>query len=63
MTDDTYQVSGISNMTWRDFTNSSLVFDQVKTVEEKLQSNLSLSDEVMGKAKSGWGFLRKNRLD
>ena len=51
MTDDTYQVSGISNMTWRDFINSFLVFDQVKTVEEKLQSNLSLSDEVMGKLK------------
>ena len=49
MTDDTYQVSGLSNMTWRDFINSFLVFDQVKTVEEKLQSHLSLSDEVMSK--------------
>ncbi len=51
MTDDTYQVSGLSNMTWRDFINSFLVFDQVKTVEEKLQSYLSLSNEVMSKLK------------
>lgn len=51
MTDDTYQVSGLSNMTWRDFINSFLVFDEVKTVEEKLQSHLSLSDEVMSKLK------------
>ena len=51
MTDDTYQISGLSNMTWRDFINSFLVFDQVKTVEEKLQSYLSLSDEVMSKLK------------
>ena len=51
MTDDTYQISEISNMTWRDFINSFLVYDQVKTVEEKLQSHLSLSDEVMSKLK------------
>lgn len=51
MTDDTYQVSGLSNMNWRDFINSFLVFDPVKTVEEKLQSYLSLSDEVMSKIK------------
>ena len=51
ITDDTYQVSGLSNMTWRDFINSFLMFDQVKTVEEKLQSYLSLSDEVMMKLK------------
>ena len=51
MTDDTYQVSGLSNMTWRDFINSFLVFDQVKTVEEKLQSHLNLSIEVMSKLK------------
>ena len=49
MTDDTYHVSGLSNMTWRDFINSFLVFDQMKTVEEKVQSYLSLSDEVMSK--------------
>ena len=51
MTDDTYRVSGLSNMTWRNFINSFLVFDKVKTVEEKLQSNLSLSDEVIDKLK------------
>ncbi len=51
MTDDTYRVSGLSNMTWRNFINSFLVFDEVKTVEEKLQSNLSLSDEVIDKLK------------
>ena len=51
MTDDTYQVSGLSDMTWRNFINSFLVFDEVKTVEEKLQSNLSLSDEVIEKLK------------
>ena len=47
MTDDTYHVSGLSKMTWRDFINSFLVFDQMKTVEEKVQSYLSLSDEIM----------------
>ena len=51
MTDDSYEVSGLSNMTWRDFINSFLVFDKLKTVEEKLQSHLSLSDEVMSKLK------------
>ena len=51
MTDDTYRVSGLSNMTWRNFINSFLVLDEVKTVEEKLQSNLSLSDEVIDKLK------------
>ena len=49
ITDDTYKVSGLSNMTWRDFINSFLVYDEVKTVEEKLQSYLSLSSEVMNK--------------
>ena len=58
MTDDTYQVSGLSDMTWRNFINSFLVFDKVKTVEEKLQSNLSLSDKVIEKLK--WlGILKK----
>ena len=51
ITDDTYKVSGLSNMTWRDFINSFLVYDKVKTVEEKLQSYLSLSSEVMNKLK------------
>tara|TARA_B100000674_G_scaffold22286_1_gene15588 strand:- start:1175 stop:2497 length:1323 start_codon:yes stop_codon:yes gene_type:complete len=51
ITDDTYKVSGLSNMTWRDFINSFLVYDEVKTVEEKLQSYLSLSSEVMNKLK------------
>lgn len=58
MTDDTYAVSGLSKMTWRDFINSFLVFDKLKTVEEKLQSHLSLSDEVMSKLK--WLGLFKN---
>ena len=61
ITDDSYQLSGLSNMTWRDFINSFLVFDQVKTVEEKLQSHLSLSDEVMSKLK--WlGIFEKESL-
>ena len=38
-------------MTWRDFINSFLVYDEVRTVEEKLQSYLSLSSEVMNKLK------------
>ena len=51
ITDDTYKLSGLSNMTWRDFINSFLVYDEVRTVEEKLQSYLSLSSEVMNKLK------------
>ena len=62
MTDDTYRVSGLSNMTWRNFINSFLVFDEVKTVEEKLQSNLSLSDEIIDKLK--WlGIFEKTPID
>ena len=49
MTDDTFMMDGLEGMTWRDFTNSFLVFDENKSVEQKLQEALSISDEIMNK--------------
>lgn len=62
MTDDTYDMPGLEAMTWRDFINAFLVFDEVKSVEEKLQDCLGLSDEVMDKLK--WlGIFEKKAID
>lgn len=49
MTDDTYQVSGLKDMTWRDFINAFLVFSDEKTVEEKLRMRYGVTEEVMSK--------------
>ena len=48
MTDDS-EMHQLDQMSWRDFTNSFLVYDNVKTAEEKLKSYLSLDDEVLDK--------------
>ena len=49
MTDDTFMMDGLEDMTWRDFTNSFLVFDENRSVEQKLQEALSVSNELMSK--------------
>ena len=49
MTDDSFEMHQLDQMSWRDFTNSFLVYDNVKTAEEKLKSYLSLDDEVLDK--------------
>jgi saccharopine dehydrogenase (NADP+, L-glutamate forming) len=51
MTDDTYDMPGLEDMTWRDFINAFLVFDDLKSVEEKLQEYLGVSEAVMDKLK------------
>lgn len=42
MTDDSYQIEDLSNMTWRDFTNSFLWYDEHSSVELKLTAYLKL---------------------
>jgi len=49
MTDDSFELSNVSKLTYRDFLNSFLVYDTVKTVEDKVQEYLSLDKEVMDK--------------
>lgn len=51
MTDDTYQMPELEDMTWRDFINAFLSFDEVKSVEEKVQESLGVSQLVMDKLK------------
>ena len=42
MTDDSYQVENLDQMTWRDFTNSFLWYDNARSVELKLATYLKL---------------------
>jgi len=49
MTDDTFELSNVSEMTHREFVNSFLVYDTVKTVENKIQEYFTIDDEVMQK--------------
>lgn len=49
MTDDSFEMHNLDEMTWRDFTNSFLIYDNIKTVEEKLQTYLSLDDKILEK--------------
>jgi len=49
MTDDTFELSNVSEMTHREFVNSFLVYDTVKTVENKIQEYFTVDDEVMQK--------------
>lgn len=53
MTDDTYMLEGVENMTYRDFINTYLVYHQHATVEQKLSEYLRLDPhgDVMDKLK------------
>jgi saccharopine dehydrogenase-like NADP-dependent oxidoreductase len=45
MTDDTYQLEGSENMTYRDFTNSFLAYDPHNSVEMKLRYYLNIEQD------------------
>tara|TARA_Y100000766_G_scaffold285210_1_gene307079 strand:- start:2877 stop:4205 length:1329 start_codon:yes stop_codon:yes gene_type:complete len=61
MTDDSFKISNLSEMTWRDFTNSFLVYDKHKSVEDKLQDYLSVDDAIMEKI--AWlGMFEQNKI-
>lgn len=49
MTDDTFEIEGLENKSWRDFTNSFLMFDKVISVEDKLKSYLSVENDIIAK--------------
>jgi saccharopine dehydrogenase (NADP+, L-glutamate forming) len=51
MTDDSYEIEGLSDMTWREFTNSFLWFDNGRSVELKLTAYLKLDvhNDILGK--------------
>ncbi len=49
MTDDSFELSNVSTMTCREFINSFLEYDIIKSVESKVQDYLSLDKEVMDK--------------
>jgi saccharopine dehydrogenase (NADP+, L-glutamate forming) len=45
MTDDSYQMEGVANMRWRDYTNAFLPYDTQLSVEEKAARLLKLDPE------------------
>ena len=49
MTDDSFELSNVSTMTYREFINSFLEYDIVQSVENKVHDYLSLDKEVMDK--------------
>ncbi|MGB1031325.1 MAG: saccharopine dehydrogenase family protein, partial [Flavobacteriales bacterium] len=49
MTTEDFTIPDAKEMTYRQFTNSFLTYDPEKTVEDKIQISLDLSDEVMSK--------------
>lgn len=56
MTDDSYQLQESENLTWKQFVNSFLPFDEHLTVEEKLLRQVDVDEEDLAKIK--WlGFL------
>jgi saccharopine dehydrogenase (NADP+, L-glutamate forming) len=63
MTDDTYQLPGVDSMTWRDFVNTFLPYDEKLSVEEKLcaDTGISMDSETMSRLK--WlGIFSKERI-
>jgi saccharopine dehydrogenase-like NADP-dependent oxidoreductase len=49
MTSDSFKMSNLTDMTWRDFTNSFLIYNDERKVEDKLQSYLSIDNKIMDK--------------
>ncbi len=45
MTDDSYLMEDVANMTYREFTNSFLVYHKTKTVEEKIINLFNLKED------------------
>ena len=54
MTDDTYQMQDVQNMTWRQFINSFLKYEPSKRVEDKVCEYLSLSPDGEIMQKLSW---------
>ena len=54
MTDDTYQMQDVENMTWRQFINSFLKYEPSKRVEDKLCEYLDLSPDGEIVQKLSW---------
>jgi len=62
-TDDTYQLEGVDKMTYRDYINLFLPFDEKLSVEEKIckMFNLTMQSDVMKKML--WvGIFEKNKI-
>ncbi len=53
-TDDTFVIENSENLTYRDFTNSFLKYNKVKTVEEKLAEYLDIDPESFDMYKLRW---------
>ncbi len=53
MTDDTYLLEGVEKMTWRDFINTFLPFDEKLSVEEKVcaATGITMDSETMQRLK------------
>ena len=53
MTDDTYQLEGVAKMTWRDFINTFLPYDDKLSVEEKVcaATGITMDSETMQRLK------------
>ena len=58
LTDDTFYVEDVENMSWHDYINSFLPNDNSKTIEEKLKLYLNISDDIILKLK--WLGIFKN---
>ena len=49
LTDDSYDLTNVQNMTWYDFINSFLPYNKSQTVQEKLKSYLLITDDIIAK--------------
>ncbi len=61
MTDDTYIIEDSENMTYRDFTNTYLKYEEDITVEEKLAKYLNFNEESHTMYKLRWLGLFENQ--
>ncbi|MGM0613897.1 MAG: saccharopine dehydrogenase C-terminal domain-containing protein [Bacteroidota bacterium] len=61
MTDDTYQMQDVENMTWRQFVNSFLKYEPSKRVEDKLCEYLDLSPDGEIMQKLSWLGIFKDK--
>lgn len=62
-TDDTYQIEGVDKMTYRDFINMFLQYDDKLTVEEKICNHLNIDPKSETMKKLVWlGVFEKNLI-
>lgn len=61
MTDDTFVMEGSENMTWREYLNSFLAYDEKLSVEQKLCANTSVAMESETMSRLKWlGIFNNN---